>query len=84
MTQYAIILAMKNIIYIQIYRGKKYYIAEGLNLPVMTQGKTLDEAVKNVQEAIELHLEDESLEKYDLSPSSQIVVNYELPSLVYA
>ncbi len=75
---------MKNIIYIQIYKGEKYYIAEGLNLPVITQGKTLDEAVKNIQEAIELHLEDESLEEYDLSPSSQILVNFELPTPVYA
>ncbi len=42
---------MRNIIYVQIYKGEKGYVAEGMNLPVVTQGKDLDEAV-------ELHLEE--------------------------
>jgi predicted RNase H-like HicB family nuclease len=47
---------MNNTIYIQIYKGENQYVAEGLNLSVVTQGKDLDEVVANLKEAIELHL----------------------------
>ena len=48
---------MRNIIYVQIYKGEKSgYVAEGLNLPVVTQGKNLDDVVKNLKEAVSLHL----------------------------
>jgi predicted RNase H-like HicB family nuclease len=30
-----------------------------VDLPVVTQGQTLDEVVQNLREAIELHLQDE-------------------------
>jgi len=48
---------MKNIVQIHIYKGEKYYIAEGVDLPIVTQAKTLDELVKNIKEAVELNLE---------------------------
>jgi len=36
------------------------YVAECLNLAVVTQGQTLDETAKNLREAIQLHLEGEA------------------------
>ena len=47
---------MKNIIQFHVYKGDKYYIAEGVDVPVVTQGKTLDELMTNVMEALELQL----------------------------
>jgi len=47
---------MKNIIQLYINKGEKYYVAQGIDLPVVTQGKTLDELMKNIKEAVELHL----------------------------
>lgn len=47
---------MKNIIQIHVYKGEKYYIAEGVDVPIVTQGKTLDELAANVKEALELQL----------------------------
>ena len=45
-----------------IYPGDESgYVAECLNLAVVTQGKTLDETVQNLREAIQLHLEGEDL-----------------------
>jgi predicted RNase H-like HicB family nuclease len=35
------------------------YVAECLEIAVVTQGKTLDEAASNLLEAVTLHLEDE-------------------------
>ncbi len=48
---------MKKIIQVHIYKGDKYYIAECLDLPVVTQGKTLDELASNLKEAISLALD---------------------------
>jgi predicted RNase H-like HicB family nuclease len=45
---------MKNIIQYRISRGDDYYVAEGLDLPVVTQGKTLDELAINIKEATNL------------------------------
>jgi predicted RNase H-like HicB family nuclease len=75
---------MKKIIQVKIYKGEKYYVAECLDLPVVTQGKTLDEVVKNIDEAISLHLEGEDLTEWDILPDFSILVNLELPSYVKA
>ena len=55
---------MKRIIQVRVYKGEKYYVAECLDLPVVTQGKTLDEFVENIREAISLHLEREDLKEW--------------------
>jgi len=39
------------------------YVAECLDLAMVIQGKTLDETVQNLREAILLHLEGEDLAK---------------------
>ena len=69
---------MKKIIQFRIYRGEKYYIAECMDLPIVTQGKTLDEVVENIGEAISLHLEGEDLEELEISPDFVVMVNMEL------
>ncbi len=69
---------MKKIIQVRIYKGEKYYIAECIDLPVVTQGKTLDEVANNIREAIALHLEGEDLEDWDIFPDFIILANFEL------
>lgn len=51
---------MKKIIQVHIHKGDTYLVAECLDLPVVTQGRTLDELVENLKEAIALQLEDEN------------------------
>ncbi len=75
---------MKNIIQIHIYKSDKYYVAEGIDLPVVTQGKTLDELATNVREAIELQLSDEDLSAFDLAPNPSVLMNFELPTQLHA
>lgn len=43
--------------------GSNWYIATCPVLDIATQGKTYEEAVKNIKDAIELYLEDEHTEK---------------------
>lgn len=75
---------MKNIIQFHISKGKKYYVAEGVDIAIVTQGKTLDELAKNIKEAVELHFEDEDLESLGFTSSPSVLINFELPQLSYA
>ena len=53
-----------------IYPGEEgRYVAECLNLAIVTQGRTLDKTVQNLREAILLHLEGEDLEEMGLVPN---------------
>ncbi len=75
---------MRRIIQFRIYKGEKYFVAECIDLPIVTQGKTLDEVVENIREAITLHLEDESLEELEISQDFAVLVNLELEPYVKA
>jgi len=57
-----------------IRKGEHYYVAECLEIPVVTQGKTLDEAVANLKEAVALHLEGEDLEQLGLAPHPTLIM----------
>lgn len=59
------------------------YVAECLELAVVTQGQTLDETVKYLREAIQLHLEGENLEELGLAPNPPLVLTMEMEP-VYA
>ncbi len=48
---------MKKIIQVHISKGDAYFVAECIDLPVVTQGRILDELAENLKEAIALQLE---------------------------
>jgi len=75
---------MKRTIQFQIHKGDKYYIAECIDLPIVTQGLTLDELIFNIQEAVELHLEEDDLENYFISQNPTIMANMEIGEYHYA
>ena len=70
---------MRHIIQVRIFRGERQYVAECLDLSVVTEGSTLDELAANIQEAISLHLEGENLEELGLSANPTIIATMELP-----
>ena len=45
---------MKKIVQFHVYKGEKYYVAECDDLSIVTQGKTLDELERNIDEAVSL------------------------------
>ena len=61
-----------------IYRGEERYVAECMEISVVTQGKTLDETIASLQEAIYLHLEGEDPAEYGLVANPTILVMMEL------
>ena len=75
---------MKSIIQFHLFKGDTHYIAQGIDLPVVTQGETLDELVKNLAEAVELQLADENLADFDLVAPTSVLINFELSATVHA
>ena len=73
----------KNIIQFHIHKGDTHYIAEGIDLPIVTQGKTLDELMENLKEAVALQLEGECLADFELSSQPSLLANIELPIMEY-
>ena len=64
-----------------IRKGEKYYVAECLEIPVVTQGKTIDEVVANLREAVALHLEGEDLKQIGLAPNPTLIITMETEPL---
>jgi predicted RNase H-like HicB family nuclease len=56
----------------------KWYVARCAELGVVSQGKTIEEAQKNIKEAVELFLEDSPKNKIGLSKTSPLITTFEL------
>lgn len=62
-----------------IRRGEQAgFVAECVEIPVVTEGATLDEVAANLREAVALHLEGENLAELGLAPAPAILVTFEL------
>lgn len=61
-----------------IRTGESQYVAECLEISVVTQGLTVDEALYNLREAVALHLAGEDLEEMGFAPNPTIVVTMEV------
>jgi len=58
------------------------YVAECLEIAVVTQGATLDEITENLIEAVNLYLEGENLDELGLAPNPVLLVTLELETAV--
>jgi predicted RNase H-like HicB family nuclease len=76
---------MKRVIQARIYEGLDgYYVGEYLDLPVVTQGRTLDEVAANLKEALALHLEGEDLSEMGFEDSPAVLVSFEIDAVIHA
>ena len=67
-----------------VHKGENYYVAECLEIAVVTQGKTLDETMDNLKEGVALHLEGEDPADFDLAPNPSLLVTLELEPTIAA
>ena len=58
--------------------GESQYVAECVEIAVVTQGRTVDETLDNLREAVALHLEGEDPAEFGLAPNPTILVSMEL------
>jgi len=71
--------ALQHTIKAVIRRGEESgYVAECMEIAVVTQGSTLDEVTRNLQEAVALHLEGEDLASLGLANRPTLVATMEL------
>jgi len=61
-----------------IQKEGKWFVARSLELGVTSQGKSVEEAKKNLLEAMELYLEDMPARKKDLGKEMPLVTSIEL------
>ena len=54
------------------YKGEIFFVARGIELDVASQGKTIDEALSNLKEAVKLALENEPVIKQELIEQGEI------------
>ena len=64
-----------------VRRGEERYVAECVEIAVVTQGQTLDETAANLREAVSLHLEGEDLAALGLAPDPVLSVTFELDAV---
>ena len=63
-----------------VRRSRDWYVGECLEVAVVSQGRTLDELVDGLREALTLHLEGEDAAALGLVSAPRLTVTYELPS----
>lgn len=70
---------LRSSLHATVSRGERAFVAECWELAVVTQGRTLDEVVSNLREALALHLEGEDFDLLGLVRSPRLVVTYDTP-----
>ena len=61
-----------------ITKEGKWFVARSVELGITTQGKSIEDAKKNLQEAVELYLEDMPRATKNLSKESPLVTSLEV------
>ena len=73
---------MHRTVQVNIYPGDEgWYVAEAVHLPVVTQGRTYDETIANLREALSLHLEGESPDETGVYPGAPILITVAMEPL---
>jgi len=72
----------RDVIHAVVHPDEDGYYVECLEVAVITQGDTLDDLVKNLDEALSLHLEGEDLAALGLSPHPKLQLIIEKPVIL--
>jgi len=72
--------SLRKTLHAVIQKDEGAYVVECLELPVVTQGGGLDEAVENFREALALHLEGEDLAALGFVSHPDVQISYEMPA----
>jgi predicted RNase H-like HicB family nuclease len=71
-------IPMKDTIHAVVLRDQGVYVGECLEIAVVTQGRTLDELVSNLAEAVSLHLEREDLPRMGIHSNPRLAITIEI------
>lgn len=68
---------LRSAIHAVVEESEGWYVAECLETAVVTQGRSLDETLANLRDALELQLDGEELARLGLTLAPRLVVSYE-------
>jgi predicted RNase H-like HicB family nuclease len=69
---------VKNIIQFWVSQENGTYTASGVNVPIVTDGKTFEELQVNIKEAVELYFENEDTAELGFGATPSILTSFEL------
>lgn len=69
--------AERSAIHAVISKSDAWFVVECLEVAVVTQGRTLDETLANLREALALHLDEDEMTRLGLSAAPRLIVSYE-------
>jgi hypothetical protein len=72
---------LRETIHVVVRRSSGWYVAECLEVAVVTQDRTLDGLLHQLQEAVALHLEGEDPRALGLTRTPRVSMTYELPPI---
>jgi len=64
-----------------VFGSEGEFVAECLEVGVVTQGRSLDETLSHLREALGLYLDGEDMARLGLSPSPRLVLTYETQAI---
>ena len=67
-----------------VTKGDTHFVAQCIEINVVTQGQTLDETVQNLQEAVALYLDGEDLAELHLADKPSLLITLEIEPASYA
>ena len=67
-----------------VWREGAWYVAKAVEIEVASQGKTATQALKNLQEALELYFEDEKMPANTIRSLSDLRLEKLFPKVQYA
>lgn len=68
---------LRDVVHAIVVRDGAWFVAECLEIAVVTQGRTLDATEAALREAVTLHLEGEDATLFGLTASPRLVLQYE-------
>lgn len=75
---------MKTIIQFTVSREDDIYTADGVNVPIVTEGATFEELQENVRDAVALYFEGNDPSSLGFATTPSILTHFEVPPPLYA
>ncbi len=73
--------AERTSIHAVVFESEGPYVAECLEVAVVTQGRSLDETLAHLREALALYVDGEDMGRLGLSPTPTLMVSFETSAL---
>lgn len=75
---------MQRSVKVNVRRGDRFFVADCADIPVVTQGTTVDETIANIREAVAQFFEDEDPAAHGFAADPSLLIVMEVDPLAHA